>query len=164
MRIREIMTANVVTCTKDTTVREAAALLREYHIGGLPVMDRNAVIGIVTESDILGLLSTGRISEDLWLPSPLELIEVPVRELVNWERTKKALANIGDTKVAEVMSHPVISVTGETDIEEAAALMVRHRIARLPVIEDGRLVGIVARADIIRAVGGRHEGKREGAP
>ncbi len=162
MRVRKIMTTDPVVCQKDTTVREAAALLREYRIGGLPVLDGDRVVGIITESDILGLLSTGRISEDLWLPSPLELIEVPVREFVNWERTRKALSNIGDLKVSEVMSHPVIAATGDMEIEEAAALMLEHKIARLPVIEDGRLIGIVARADIIRGVGGRHEEEAEG--
>ncbi len=163
MQVKEIMTPDAVVCQKDTTVREVAALLREHRIGGLPVMNEGRVVGIVTESDILGLLSTGRISEDLWLPSPLELIEVPVRELMNWERTKKALSHIGEKKAAEVMSHPVISVTPDTEIEEAAALMLENRIARLPVIQEGRLVGIVARADIIRGVGGRHVQDTEGA-
>ncbi len=162
MLVKEIMTPDPVVCQKDMTVREAAALLKEHRIGGLPVMDGSRVAGIVTESDILGLLSTGRISEDLWLPSPLELIEVPVRELINWERTRKALSNIGETKVSEVMSHPVISATPEMEIEEAAALMLRHRIARLPVIQDNKLVGIVARADIIRGIGGRHAQDGEG--
>ena len=162
MLVSEIMTHDPVVCQKSTTVREAAALLKEHRIGGLPVMDGSRVVGIVTESDILGLLSTGRISEDLWLPSPLELIEVPVRELINWERTRKALSNIGETKVSEVMSHPVISASSDMEIEEAAALMLRHRIARLPVVQDGKLIGIVARADIIRGVGGRHLQDTEG--
>jgi len=108
----------------------------------------------VTESDIIALLETGNLSEDLWLPSPLEVIEVPVRELVNWEKTRTALTHIGDKLVREIMSHPVITIEESADIEEAASLMLAHKIARLPVIKGGRLIGIVARADIVRGVSG----------
>jgi CBS domain-containing protein len=153
MQVKDVMTANPVTIRVDAPVREAAGLLRKYRIGGLPVMDGEKVAGIVTETDILSLLDTGNLSEDLWLPSPLEVIEVPVREFINWEKTKRALTHIGDMEIQRVMSSPVIAIDEESDIEEAAALMLREGIARLPVLRDGRLVGIVTRADIVRGVG-----------
>lgn len=117
-------------------------------------MDSNELVGILTESDIIAQLETGRISDDLWLPSPLEVIEVPIREYVNWEKTKKALGNIGDTPVRDVMSHPVVTATEEMDIETAAALMLKKKIARLPVTRGKTLVGILTRADIVGAIGG----------
>ncbi|HPM61830.1 MAG TPA: CBS domain-containing protein, partial [Methanoregulaceae archaeon] len=135
-------------------VRTAAGLLRKNRIGGLPVMEQDTVVGVVTESDIISLLETGKLSDDLWLPSPLEVIEVPLREIVNWEKTKTALTNIGDTPVKKIMSHPPIIIDEEADIEDAAALMLSHKIARLPVVQQGRLTGIIAKADIIRGVGG----------
>jgi CBS domain-containing protein len=81
------------------------------------------------------------------------VIEVPVRELVNWEKTRNALTHIGDKLVREIMSHPAVTVSESADIEEAASLMLTHKVARLPVVKDGRLIGIVARADIVRGVG-----------
>jgi CBS domain-containing protein len=153
MKVRDIMTRNPVTVSADDPVRIAAGLLRTNRIGGLPVMEKDKIVGVITESDVISLLETGKLSDDLWLPSPLEVIEVPLREVVNWEKTKTALTHIGETPVRKIMSHPAITIDEDTDIEDAAALMLSHRIARLPVVHDGRLTGIVAKADIIRGVG-----------
>ena len=157
MKVRDIMTKNPVTVSPDDPVRKAAGLLRNNRIGGLPVMDQGTLVGVITESDIISLLDTGKISSDLWLPSPLEVIEIPIREIVNWEKTKTALTRIGDTHIGKIMSHPVITIDEDADIEEAAARMLAHKIARLPVIHEGKLTGIVAKADIIRGVGGAGE-------
>ena len=153
MQVKDVMTADPVVVSADAPIREAAGLLRKHRIGGLPVMDGWTLVGIITEGDILKLMKTPGLSEDLWLPSPLEIIEVPIREAINWAKTQKALSHIGDQPVRSVMSHPAITITGEEDIEAAAALMVKRRIARLPVVRDGKLVGIVARADIVRGLG-----------
>jgi CBS domain-containing protein len=154
MLVSEIMTRNPITVAADDQVRVAAGLLRTNKIGALPVMEGDRLVGIITESDIIALLDTGSLSEDLWLPSPLEIIEVPVRELVNWEKTRTALTHIGDKLVRDIMSHPVVTIDESADIETAASLMLAHKIARLPVLKDGRLIGIVARADIVRGVSG----------
>jgi CBS domain-containing protein len=155
MKVQDIMTRNPVTVSADAPVRVAAGLLRTNRIGGLPVMENEKIVGVITESDIISLLETGRLSDDLWLPSPLEVIEVPLREVVNWEKTKTALTHIGDTQVRKIMSHPAITIDEDADIEAAAARMLSHRIARLPVVHDGHLTGIVAKADILRGVGGQ---------
>jgi CBS domain-containing protein len=117
-------------------------------------MEGDRLAGIVTESDIIALLDTGGLSDDLWLPSPLEVIEVPVREFINWEKTKAALTSIGDKKVGEIMSQPAITIGEDAEIEDAASVMLSHKIARLPVVRHGQLIGIIARADIIRGIGG----------
>jgi CBS domain-containing protein len=154
MLIRDTMTKNPITCFADMPLRDAVALMRKNHIGGLPVMEGEVLVGMLTESDIISQLQTERISDDLWLPSPLEIIEVPIREYVNWEKTKHALRSIGDTPVRKVMTHRVITATEEMDIEEGAALMLKEGIARLPVLRGRKLVGILTRADIVQAVGG----------
>jgi len=76
---------------------------------------------------------------------------------VNWEKTKTALTHIGDTQVRKIMSHPAITIDEDEDIEAAAARMLSHKIARLPVVHGGHLTGIVAKADILRGVGGTIE-------
>lgn len=153
VQVRNIMTPDPVTVQVNSPISEAAGLLRKYHIGGLPVMDGDRVAGIVTETDILSLLDVGEISDDLWLPSPLEIIEVPVREFINWEKTKRALTDIGSLEVRRVMSSPVVAIDEDADITDAASQMLHEGIARLPVLRDGRLVGIVTRADIVRGIG-----------
>jgi CBS domain-containing protein len=158
MLVKEVMTKDVITCSVDTPLREAVALLRKNHIGGLPVLDNGELAGIITESDVIAQLETSRISDDLWLPSPLEIIEIPIREFINWEKTKHALTNIGDTPVKKAMTRRVITVTEEMDIEAAASLMLKEGIARLPVLRGKTLVGIVTRADIIQGVGKTYDG------
>jgi len=162
MLVSDAMTKNPITCPADTPLRAAVGLLRTHHIGGLPVMDGNALVGIITESDIIAQLKTEKISDDLWLPSPLEIIEVPIREYINWEKTKNALSNIGDKPVKKVMTRRVVTATEDMDIEEAAALMLKEGIARLPVVRGKQLVGILTRADIIQALGASFTKANEG--
>jgi len=162
MKVSEVMTPDPVVVSADAPVREAAGLLRKHRIGGLPVMDGKNLAGVITESDILALMETPGISDDLWLPSPLEVIEVPIREAINWANTQKALSHIGDQPVRKVMSSPAVTIGEDEDIDAAAAIMVKRRIARLPVVREGRLVGIVARADIVRGLGESRRAKEEG--
>jgi CBS domain-containing protein len=153
MLVKDAMTENTVVCTTETTLREATALLRKHHIGGLPVMEGDELVGMLTESDLISLLESERISDDLWLPSPFEIIEIPIREYINWEKTKHALRNIGEMQVKKIMTRRVITATEDMEIEEAAALMLKEGIARLPVIRGKKLIGIITREDIIHAIG-----------
>lgn len=114
MRAEEVMTKKVMTVTEQQTKREAARLLSEHRISGLPVVNgEKVVVGVVTEFDI--------ISKE------------------------------GQT-VGEIMTRGVISITPDTDLEEVRHILVNERIKRLPVLDQGRLVGIVSRADLVREV------------
>ena len=157
MRVRDIMNVKPVTVQAEASVSQAAAILRENKISGLPVLDGERLVGIVSESDLLRLLSVDEEEGGLWLPSPFEVFEVPFRDLVKWERMRSALDEIPKKKVSGVMSRNLHEVGPDDSIEEAAGIMTRHRINRLPVVEDGRLVGIVTRGDIISGLGMRHE-------
>jgi CBS domain-containing protein len=159
MLVKDAMTKDTIVCTPETSLREAVGLMRKHHIGGLPVLEGTELVGIITESDLISLLESERISDDLWLPSPFEIIEIPIREYINWEKTKYALRNIGDMPVKKVMTHRVITTKEEMEIEAAAALMLTEGIARLPVIRGKTVVGILTRADIINAVGSSHSVK-----
>ena len=153
MLIKDVMTPDPVTIQADANVSEAASILRKKRIGGIPIMEGERLVGIVTETDLLSLLDVGELSDDLWLPSPLEIIEIPIRELVNWEKTRKALTDISESPVSDIMSTDVIYIDEDAGIEEAAKLMLSEGIARLPVVRDDRLVGIVTRQDIVRGIG-----------
>jgi CBS domain-containing protein len=162
MLVADAMTMPAITCPAEMPLRDVVALFRKHHIGGLPVMEGRELVGMVTESDLISLLESERRSDDLWLPSPFEIIEIPIREYINWEKTKHALSNIGDMPAKKIMTHRVVTATEEMDVEAAAALMIREGISRLPVMRGKTIVGIVTRADIINAIGSSYQGT-EGA-
>jgi len=151
MKVKDVMNPNVVFCKPDDTVREVAKILKENNISGVPVLEGEELVGVVSEGDLLKLLIIPE-KGDLWLPSPFEVIEVPIREYLGWEETKKILSDVGSTKVEEIMTKDVYSISSEASVEEASEHMIRHRINRLPVIEDERVVGIVTRGDIIQGL------------
>ena len=157
MKVRDVMNVMPVSVQASANVSEAARLLKENKISGMPVLDGERLVGIVSESDLLRLLSVEDGSEgSLWLPSPFEIFEVPFRDLVKWERMRSSLKEIPEKEVADVMSRNLHEIGPDDSIEEAASIMTRHRINRLPVVEDGRLVGIVTRGDIISGLGMAH--------
>ena len=114
MKAEDVMTTRVITVTENQTKQQAARLLSQHRISGLPVINAdNVVVGVVTEYDIIS----------------------------------KEGQSVGD-----IMSHGVISVTPQTDLEEVSHILVNERIKRLPVLDQGRLLGIVSRADLVREV------------
>ncbi|MDD3042206.1 MAG: CBS domain-containing protein [Methanosarcinaceae archaeon] len=151
MEVKDIMNRDVVFCKPGDTVRETAKLLKENNISGAPVLEDGRLVGIVSEGDLLKFLVLPEHG-GLWLPSPFEVIEVPIRELLSWEDTKKVLSDVGAKTVREIMKTDVYTVSPEASVEDASELMVRHRINRLPVVEEERVVGIVTRGDIIQGL------------
>jgi len=152
MKVRDVMNPDVVMCSPEDTIGDVARLLKQNNISGLPVVDDDKVVGIVSEGDLLRLLEVPDHG-GLWLPSPFEVIEVPIRELINWEDTKRMLDDVGSQPVADIMKEKVYTVSPEDSIEKASESITRHKINRLPVVENEKLVGIVTRGDIIRGLG-----------
>jgi CBS-domain-containing membrane protein len=143
MSVADIMTRQVISVTPQTTIAEAAQLLLDNRISGLPVVDPGgAVVGIVTEGDLLRRVETGtQRRHSHWL----EFLIAPGR--LAREYTDANARNVG-----EVMSAEVVSVTPQEALPEVIRLMEHHHVKRLPVIEAGRLVGIVSRANLVRAL------------
>jgi CBS domain-containing protein len=152
MKVKDVMNPDVVACSPEDTIGDVARLLKQNNISGLPVVEEGKVVGIVSEGDLLKLLEVPDRT-GLWLPSPFEVFEVPIRELINWEETKRMLDDIGSKPVEEIMNKKVYTVSPEDSIEKASTIITKHKINRLPVIEGGLLVGIVTRGDIIRGLG-----------
>jgi CBS domain-containing protein len=152
MKIRDVMNKNVISCKPDDSVSTLANLFKENHISGMPVVENEKVAGMVSETDLLKLFKSPEFSGGLWLPSPLEVIELPLRNLVRFEEMKKALEDVKLEHVRSIMKRTVHSISPDDSLEEASSRMVRHNVNRLPVIENGKLVGIVARSDIIRGL------------
>jgi len=152
MKIKDVMNKDVVTCKPDDTLGTLANLLKENHISGLPVVDNGKVVGLVSETDLLKLFKFPEISNELWLPSPFEIIEIPIRNLVKIEETKKVFENIKLRPVKDIMTKTIHAISTQDNLEDASSMMVKYKVNRLPVIENGNLVGIVARSDILRGL------------
>jgi len=153
MKVADVMNPTVISVTPDTTVRDCIKLLRENKISGVPVIADQSIVGIVTENDILSLLEIPEHT-GYWLPSPLEIIEVPVREIIERLELRDSVSeDVGEWTVDRVMKKPVHTIDGDADIETAAEHMTRHKINRLPVVDEtGQLIGIVTRGDVIRGI------------
>ncbi len=143
MKVEDFMTRQVIAVTPDTSVLAAAKLMLEHKISGLPVVDAmGRVVGVVSEHD---LLRRRERDEGAERPHWLELIA---------ERAGLAeeAARFHDRKVGEVMTGDPATVTADSSLDKACRLINDRGVKRLPVVEDGELVGIIARADLVRAL------------
>ena len=143
MNVADVMTQPVLTVTAQTTIADAARLMLLRHVSGLPVVEPGgAVIGMVTEGDLLrrAEMGTDRL-HSRWI----ELLVSPGRLARDYVHSHAR-------KVGEVMTHEVVSATPQQSLAEIVRLMETHHIKRLPVIEAGRLVGIVSRSNLVRAL------------
>jgi CBS domain-containing protein len=155
MLVKDVMTRDVITCKPSDSIESVVKLMSEKDISGLPVMDGDKVVGVVTEGDIMRILAVPERSGTLWLPSPLEIwLEIPLKDLMQLRRLQKSVKDFGEHTVGDIMTKNVLSVDPDDDIEDAAALMMKHKVNRLVVLKDGKLVGIVTRDDIIHGLGG----------
>jgi CBS domain-containing protein len=147
MRAMDVMTTNVITVGPDTSVQEVAKLLSEKSISGVPVVDsQNRLVGIVSEGDLLHRVETGterrvRRRRSWWLDTIGSDEELARDYVKSHGRTAK-----------DVMTRDVVSVTETTQLSDIATLLETKRIKRVPVVRDGQLVGIVSRANLVRAL------------
>jgi CBS domain-containing protein len=144
--VAEIMTQEVLTVHKETTVRELAEIFVSRRIGSLPVVDdSDQLIGIVTESD---LVEQGK---NVHLPTVISLFDWVIY-LESEKTLENELKKMGGRTVADIYQPEALSVAPTAPISEAADLMSNRHINAVPVLDNGTLVGIVARIDIIRTL------------
>ncbi len=147
MRAMDVMTTNVITVSPDTSVQEVAKILSERNISGVPVVDaQNRLVGIVSEGDLLHRVETGTDRRtgrrrSWWLDTVGSDEELARAYVKSHGRTAK-----------DVMTSEVTSVSETTELADIANLLETRRIKRVPVVRDGKLVGIVSRANLVRAL------------
>lgn len=139
MRVEHLMTKEVVTVSPETSLKEVAATLADRGVSGLPVCDpEGRIVGVVSEADILRKeqgFPPGRSSVFEWLVG----------------RGEEATAKLAARTAGEAMTAPAVTIDAGRPVSEAARLMIERSVNRLPVVHGGELVGIVTRADLVRA-------------
>ncbi len=143
MRAMDLMTSEVITVDEDASVQQVAKLLAERGISAVPVVDReNRVIGMVSEGDLLHRSETGTERRRSWW---LDMMASTNKLAGDYVKSHSG-------EVRDVMTRDVISVTDTTPVADIAVLLETNRIKRVPIVRDGKLVGIVSRANLVRAL------------
>ena len=145
MKAREVMTAPVITASPHATIKSVAETLLKYGISALPVLDESRkLVGIISEGDLLHRVEAGTERRHSWW----------LRGLLGPEMLAPEYVKAHARKVSDVMTRDVITASPETPLHEIAALLEKRSIKRVPIVENGQLVGIVSRANLIQAVAG----------
>jgi CBS domain-containing protein len=143
MRAAQIMVRDVVTVPPTATVQEIASVLAQKHISAVPVVDKEGrVLGVVSEGDLMRRTEIGTGRQRSWWLRLFTPTETLGHEFV------KAHARTA----ADIMTSPVVTVEPNTSLADIATLLEKHRIKRVPVVQDGRLVGIVSRANLVQTL------------
>jgi len=151
--VKEFMNKNVICLNPDDTIFDAAKILSQLNIAGAPVVEKDKIIGIISISDIIKFIDIklGKLPK-IATPGLSTLLLVLLQMQKVHSDFKKELKKIAAIKIKDVMSKNVITVSSTSTIIEVAELMEKHDVNRLPVVDDGKIIGIVARADIIKSL------------
>jgi CBS domain-containing protein len=142
MKAADVMVKDVIAAGPATSVREVASLMLEHRISGVPVIDgERRVLGVLSEGDLIRRPELGTDKPAGWLSV-----------FLSEDESARDFVKTHGMTVREVMSQPAICVTPETPLAEVVRLMERHRVKRLPVVAQGKLAGLLTRADLLRAL------------
>jgi CBS domain-containing protein len=146
LKVKDIMTTELVTVSPRTEIAGAAKILLEKRINGLPVLDDSGkLVGILCQSDLVAQ------QKRIPIPSVYTLLDsfIPLTSL---KRIDKEVQKIAALRVEQAMTPDPVTVTPETDIEDVARLMVDKKYHTLPVVAGGKLVGVVGKEDVLKTL------------
>lgn len=147
IRAKNIMTRDVITVNPSMTVEEFARVLMKNQISGAPVVDeKGSLIGIATENDLITQ------NKRLHIPTILRLFDAFIP--LGTSRLEREIKKITATTVEEICTKKVVTVDPETPLEEIATIMTEKKIHLIPVIKEGKIVGIIGKRDIIKGAAG----------
>ncbi|HQU16235.1 MAG: hypothetical protein B7Z66_09875 [Chromatiales bacterium 21-64-14] len=141
MLVRDIMTRDIKTARPDTLIREVALVMCFHRISGMPVVaEDGSLVGVISEKDVLHAMFP-QLEDYMHNPATLD-----------FETMERGYKDVVSLRVEELMSTRVYTVDPEMPVLKAASAMFRHRIRRIPVAEDQRLVGIISVGDVHKAI------------
>jgi CBS domain-containing protein len=145
-KVAEVMTREVITVTPETLLRDLAKILAEKNINGVPVVDDEGdVVGVVCESDLVNQ------NKPLHIPTVFIILD-SIIPLENPWRLQNEFKRLTATTVGEIYSTPAVCVAPDTDVSEVARIMSERKIYTIPVLDRGKLMGVVGKADVIRSL------------
>jgi CBS-domain-containing membrane protein len=145
LKAKDIMTKDVITVKPEATVEELARLLMNNKVSGVPVTnDKKKLIGIVTENDLITQ------NKRLHIPTVIRLFDAFI--LLGSGRMEEEIRKMAATTVDEICTKKVVSITEETTLDEIATIMAEQHVHLLPVLRESMVVGIVGKADMVRAM------------
>ncbi|MEK6777468.1 MAG: CBS domain-containing protein [bacterium] len=143
---KEIMTRDVITVGPDMPVKDLAKLLLDHHISGVPVVDKEGnLAGIITDKDLI------ESNKNLHLPTVVTLFDAVIY-LESEKHFKEDLRKMAASRVEDIMVRKVVTIGEDTSIRDIAAIMSDQGKDLLPVVREGKLIGIVGKADIVRSM------------
>lgn len=146
LKVRDIMTTDVVSVKRETTIRELAEIFTKHRVGSVPVVDESGnLIGIVTESDLI------EQDKSLHIPTVISLFDWVIY-LESEKKFEKELQKMTGQTVGDLYTDSAEMVTPDTPVSEVADIMSSKKLHALPVVEGKRLVGMVSRIDLIRTM------------
>lgn len=146
LKVKDIMTRELITVSPDTEIVQATKLLLENRINGIPVTDETGkLVGILCQSDLIAQ------QKKLPIPSFFTFLDGLIT-LSSMKQIEKQVQKIAAITVAQAMTPNPVTVQPETDIEKVAALMVDKNFHTIPVVDEGELVGIVGKEDILKTL------------
>lgn len=147
MQAVDVMTTKVVTVDRDTSVREIAQLMLQCRISGVPVVDQDQhVLGIVSEGDLMRRPENETEQRSAWW----------LESILSTRDKAQDYVKAHGRKASDVMTRDVVTVEEDTPLHEIARLLEQHRIKRVPVTREGRLVGVISRANLLHGLVAKH--------
>lgn len=146
---KDIMNKDVVTVKPDTSLQELASLLMKNQVSGAPVVDAGgALYGIVTENDLIAQ------NRRLHIPTVVSFLDAAIY-LESSKKFAEEVRRVSATKVGDICSRKVLTVSEDTTLTDIATIMSEKKVHLLPVLRSGKVVGIVGKRDVVRAVAGQ---------
>ncbi len=143
---KDIMTKNVIIVKPDTSTEELSALLVKHGISGAPVVDDSgSLYGIVTENDLISR------NKRLHIPTVVGFLDAAIY-LESSKKFEEELRRLAATKVGDICARKVVTITEDTTVVDIATIMAEKKVHLLPVVKGGKVVGIVGKRDVVKAV------------
>lgn len=144
--VKDIMTKNPITVFPETEITRITKILLEKHINGVPVVDETGkLVGIICQSDLIAQ------QKKLPLPSFFTILDGLI-PLTSMKQIEKEVKKVAATTVADIMTRDPVTVAPDTNVETVATLMVEKKFHSVPVVDEGELIGIVGKEDILRTI------------
>jgi CBS domain-containing protein len=149
LKAKDIMTKNIISVSLSTTIEQLARLLMEYAISGVPVVDDEGRIqGIITQNDLISKNSR------LHIPTIVRLFDAYIT--LGTSKLENDIKKMAATTVGDLCTKDVITIDEEASVEQIATVMTEKKIHLLPVLKEGKLIGIIGKKDIIKAIAGEN--------